>query len=70
MTRAASQTGDADSSRSHGLNFSVQTSMNDNGVRYHLCHNEGASVILYFILAVKSCFRLNIRRYFKYELQI
>ena len=47
MTRAASQVGDADSSRTPGLNSSVQTSMNDNGVRYYLCLNESASVISY-----------------------
>ena len=76
MTRAASQAGDAESSRTPGLNSSIQTSMNDHGVRYYLyvCHNESASVIPYFILAVKSCQeRLNLnetqRRYFKYELQ-
>ena len=70
MTRASSQAGDADSSQTPGLNYSVQTSMNDHGVRYYLCHNESASVIPYFILAAKSCQeRLNLdeiqRRYFK-----
>ena len=75
MTRAASQAGDAYFSRTPGLNSSVQTSMNDHGVRYYLRLNESASVtgIPYFILAVKSCQeRLNCnekRRYFKYELQ-
>ena len=62
------------SSRTPGLNSRIQTSMNDHGVRYYLCHNESASVIPYFILAVKSCQdRLHLnetrRRYFKYELQ-
>ena len=52
MTRADSQAGDADSFRTPGLNSSVQTSMNDHGEHYYLCHNEGAAVILYFILAV------------------
>ena len=71
MTRAASQAGDAESSRTPGLNTSIQTSMNDHVVRYHLCHNKSASVIPYFILAVKSCQeRLNLDetqgRYFKY----
>ena len=36
MTRAASQAGDAESSRTPGLNSSVQTSMNDHGVRYYI----------------------------------
>ena len=36
MTRAASQAGDADSSRTPSLNSSVQTSMNDHGVRYYI----------------------------------
>ena len=54
MTRAASQAGDAESSRTPGLNSSVQTSMNDQGVRYYLCHNDSASVIPYFKLAAKS----------------
>ena len=54
MTRAASQGGDAYSSRTPGLNSSVQTSMNDHGVCYYLCLNESASIIPYFILAVKS----------------
>ena len=49
MTRAASQAGDAYSSKTPGLNSSVQTSMNDHGVRYYLCLNESASVIPYFI---------------------
>ena len=75
MTIAASQLGDADSSRTPDLNSSVQTSMNDHGVRYYLCLNESESVIPYFIWAVKSCQeRLNLnetqRRYFKYELQL
>ena len=74
MTRAASQAEDAKSCRRSGLNSSIQTSMNDHGVRYYLCHFESASVIPYFILDVKSCQeRLNLnetqRRYFKYELQ-
>ena len=74
MTRAVSQAGNAYSSRTPGLNSSVQTFMNDHGVRYYLCLNESASVIPYFILArPKSCQeRLNLnerRRYFKYELQ-
>ena len=74
MTRAASQAGDAEASRTPGLNSSIQTSMNDHGVRYYLCHNESASVIPYLILAVKS-YQENLdlneiqRRYFKYELQ-
>ena len=77
MTRADSPAGDSDPFRTPGLNSSVQTSMNDHGEHYYLCHNEGASVISYLklILAVKSCQdRLNLnetrRRYFKYELQI
>ena len=74
MTRAASQAGDADSSQTLDLNSSALTSMNDHAVRYYLCHNESASVIPYFILAVNSCQdRLDLnetrRRYFKYELQ-
>ena len=74
MTRAASQAEDANSSRTPGLNSSVQTSMNDHRVRFYLCLNESASGISYFILAMKSCQeRLNLnetqRRYFKYELQ-
>ena len=74
MTRAASQAGDVDSSRTPGLNSSVLSSMNNHGVRYYLCHNESASIIPYFISAVKSCQdRLNLnetrRRYFKYKLQ-
>ena len=74
MTRAASQVGDAESSRKPGFNSSIQTSMNDHGIQYYLCHNESASVIPYLILAVKSCQeRLDLnetqRRYFKYELQ-
>ena len=74
MTRAASQAEDAYSSRTPGLNSGVQTFMNDHLLRYYLCLNESASVIPYFILAVKSCQeRLNLnetrRRYFKYELQ-
>ena len=55
MTRAASQAGDADSSRTPGINSSVQTSVNDHGVRYFLWLNESALVIPYFILAVTSC---------------
>ena len=55
MTRAASQAGDAESSWTPDLNSSVQTSKNDHGVRFYLCHNERASVIPYFILAAKSC---------------
>ena len=51
MTRAASQAGDADSSRTPGLNSSV-TSINDHGVRYYLCHNESTSIIAYLVLAV------------------
>ena len=74
MMRASSQAGDAESSRTPGLNSSIQTSINEHGIRYYLCHNKSASVIPYFILAVKSCqerFDLNEtqRRYFKYELQ-
>ena len=73
MTRAASQAGDAYSSRTPGLNSSVQTPMNVHGLRYYLCHNESTSIIPYFILAVTSCQeRMNRnerRRYFKYELQ-
>ena len=74
MMRAASQAGDADSSRSTGLNTGVQTSMNDHRVRYYLCHNESASVIPCFVLAVKSFQdRLNLNetrsRYFKNGLQ-
>ena len=74
MTRAASQAGDAESSRAPFLNSSIQTSMNNHGIRYNLCHNKSASVIPYFILAVKSRQeRLDLnetqRRYFKYELQ-
>ena len=70
MTRAASQAGDADSSRTPGLNSCVQTTMNDHGVRFYLCLNENASVIPYFILAAKACQeRLNLNetqgRYFK-----
>ena len=53
MTRAASQTGDTDSSQTPGLNSSVQTLMNDYRVRYYVCLNESASVIPYFISAVK-----------------
>ena len=49
MTRTVSQP-DADSSRTPGLHSSVQTSINDHGVRFYLCHNETASVS-----AVKSC---------------
>ena len=64
MTKAASQAGDADSSLTPGLNSSVQTSINDNGVRYYLYHNESASVIPYFILVVKSCQnRLNLTKH-------
>ena len=76
MTRAASQAGDAKSSRTPGVNSSVQTSMNTTvyAITLYLCHNESASVNPYFILDVKSCQeRLNLyetqRRYFKYELQ-
>ena len=36
MTRAVSQPGDADSSRTPGLNSSVQMSINDHGVRLYL----------------------------------
>ena len=36
MTRAASQAWDDESSRTPGLNTSVQTSMNDHGVRYYI----------------------------------
>ena len=53
MTRAASQTGDTDSSQTPGLNSSVQTLMNDYRIRYYVCLNESASVIPYFISAVK-----------------
>ena len=49
MTRAASQAGDADSSRIPSLNSSVQTSMNDHGVRYYLCHNESACYSVFYI---------------------
>ena len=49
MTRAVSQPGDAESSRTPGLNFNVKTSVNDHIVRYYLCHNESASVILCLI---------------------
>ena len=45
MTRAASQAEDAYSSRTPGLNSSVQTSMNDHHVRYYLGLNESASGI-------------------------
>ena len=45
MTRAVSQPGDTYSYRTPGLHSSVQTSINDHGVRYYLCHNESASVI-------------------------
>ena len=74
MTKAARQTGDADSPRTPGLNSSALTSMYDHGVCYYLRHNESLSVIPYFILAVKSCrYRLNLnetrRRGFKYKLQ-
>ena len=44
MTKAASKAEDADTSRTPGLNPSVQTSMNDHGVRYYLCRKESASV--------------------------
>ena len=36
MTRAASQAGDVASSRTPGLNSSVQTSMNDHGLRFYI----------------------------------
>ena len=74
MMRASSQAGDAESSRTTGLNSSIQTSIK-NTVYAIICATIGsASVIPYFILAVKSCqerFDLNEtqRRYFKYELQ-
>ena len=54
MTTAVNQPGDADSPRAPGLNSSIQTSINDHGVRYYLCHNKSALVIPYLILAVKS----------------
>ena len=71
MTTGANQSGDAEPSRTPGLNSSIQTSMNDHGIRYYLCHNESASVIPYFILAVKSCQeRLNLNETRKTILQI
>ena len=49
--RAASQAeDDADTSRTPGLNASVQTSLNDHGVCYYLCYNKSASVIPYLII--------------------
>ena len=36
ITIAASQAGDAESCQTPGLNSSVQTSMNDHGVRYYI----------------------------------
>ena len=36
MTRAASQAGDDESFRTPGLNSSIQTFMNDYGVRYYI----------------------------------
>ena len=53
MTRAACQAGEADSSRTPGLNSSVRRPINDHGVRYYLCHNESTSIIAYLVLAVK-----------------
>ena len=77
MTRAASQAGDAESSRTPGLNSSVQTSMNDHGVRYYIVFVpqwECISYSVFYIIAVKSYQeRMNLnetqRRNFKYELQ-
>ena len=53
MTIAASQAGDADSSRTPSLNSNAHASINDHGVRYYLYHNESVSAIQYLILAVK-----------------
>ena len=50
MARAASQAGDADSSRTPGLNSSVQTSIDDHDARYYICHSVPC-----LILVVKSC---------------
>ena len=47
MTTGANQSGDAEPSRTPGLNSSVKTSMNDHGICYYLCHYESASVIPY-----------------------
>ena len=53
MTRAASQAGDAESSRTPpGLNSSVQKSMNDHGVRYYVVlvpHWEWISYSVFYI---------------------
>ena len=55
MTRAASQAGDAESSRTPGLNFiSVQTSMNDHGVCYYIVFVPQVECISYSVFYI-SC---------------
>ena len=48
MAGAASQAGDADSSRAPGLTSGLQGSMNFHRGALLLCHSDSASVLLYF----------------------
>ena len=77
MTRAASQAGDAESYRTHGLNSSVHASMNDHGVRYYIvfvpqweCTNYSVLCISCEVVPRENEYKNETqRRYFKYELQ-
>ena len=48
---AASQAGDADSSRAPGLTSGLQGSPNVQWYPYFWCHSDSASVLLYFTYA-------------------
>ena len=53
MAGAASQAGDADSSRAPGLTSGLQGSVNATMVLYCWCHSDSASVLLYFTMETK-----------------
>ena len=51
LVGAASQAGDADSSRAPGLNSGVQGSVNV----HRWCHSDSASVLLFFYIQAPFC---------------
>ena len=52
LAGAASQAGDADSSRAPGLASGLQGSVNVHRGALLLCHSDSASVLLYFTLDI------------------
>ena len=54
MAGAASQAGDADSSRAPGVTSGLQGSVNVHRVLYCWCHSDSASVLSYFSYSPNS----------------